>query len=301
MSVELRHLRYFIAVAEEGHITRASERLGMQQPPLSQQIKALEHYLGVQLFYRKARGVELTDAGAAFLDDARRTLAMLERAVETTRRTDRGEQGQLCVGFTPTAPFHPFVQTMIRGFRDTYPMVALTLEEGLTNDILCLQHERLDVALVRHRVVDTQGLTVTPLLEEPMLVALPSTHEFVRVGTSGALLLKDLANELFILYGPPGSGIYDATVVGCDRAGFSPMIRQLAPRVTSALALVAAGMGISLVPESMRCVRLNGVSYRRLKGKVQPKAVLNLVSRRGDPSMVVRHFVDAARAQIGIQ
>src|SRR5262245_61558972 len=109
MAMELRHLRYFIAVAEEGHITRAAERLGMQQPPLSQQIKAIERELDVQLFRRKARGVELTDAGSAFLDDARATLAQLDRAVESTRRTARGEQGRICVGVTSTSSFHPIV------------------------------------------------------------------------------------------------------------------------------------------------------------------------------------------------
>src|ERR1700712_243917 len=149
--MELRHLRYFIAVAEEGHITRAAERLGMQQPPLSQQIKALEQYLGVRLFRRKARGVELTEAGLAFLDDARRMLSLLDHAVETTRRTARGEQGRICIGVTPTAPFHPFVQQVLRSFQDTYPMVALTLEESLTHDILRFQHDQIDVAFVRNR------------------------------------------------------------------------------------------------------------------------------------------------------
>src|SRR5436305_176703 len=112
--MELRHLRYFIAVAEEGHITRAAERLGMQQPPLSQQIKAIEQELEVQLFRRKPRGVELTDAGRAFLGDALAILARLDRAFETARRTGRGEQGRICLGVTPTCPFHPFVPRAIR-------------------------------------------------------------------------------------------------------------------------------------------------------------------------------------------
>src|SRR5690242_4152783 len=118
MAMELRHLRYFIAVAEEKHITRAAERLGMQQPPLSQLIKAIERELGVQLFLRKARGVELTDAGRTFLDEARATLKQLERTFETTRRASRGEQGRLSVGFTSTTPFHPLVPRAIRAFRE---------------------------------------------------------------------------------------------------------------------------------------------------------------------------------------
>src|SRR5580765_4552460 len=127
MTMELRHLRYFIAVAEEGHITRAAERLGMQQPPLSRQIKEIEREMDVQLFRRKARGVELTDAGRAFLDDARATLAYLDHAFETARRTARGEQGRLCVGYSL---FHPVVPRVIREFRQAFPSVSLTLEES---------------------------------------------------------------------------------------------------------------------------------------------------------------------------
>ena len=300
MAIELRHLRYFIAVAEEGHITRAADRLGMQQPPLSQQIKALEQTLGAQLFRRKARGVDMTDAGRAFLDDARGVFAQLDRAIETTRRTARGEEGRICVGVTPTAPFHHFVPQVIRSFRESYPLVTLTMEEGLSQDLLRLQADRIDVAFVRNRVADAQGLIVTSLFEELMLVALPRRHLFAADGDDEAIRMKQLANEPFVLYGPPGSGIYDATIAACHQAGFNPRIGQLAPRITSALGLVAAGLGISLVPESTRCVKLDGVSYRPLKGAVQPKAVLNLVSRRGDPSAVVQHFVQAVREHLAV-
>ena len=300
MAIELRHLRYFIAVAEEGHITRAADRLGMQQPPLSQQIKALEQTLGVQLFRRKARGVDMTDAGRAFLDDARGVFAQLDRAIETTRRTARGEEGRICVGVTPTAPLHRFVPQVIRSFRESYPLVTLTMEEGLSHDLLRLQADRIDVAFVRNRVADAQGLIVTALFEELMLVALPRRHLFAADGDDAAIRMKQLANEPFVLYGPPGSGIYDSTIAACHQAGFNPRIGQLAPRITSALGLVAAGLGISLVPESARCIKLDGVSYRPLKGAVQPKAVLNLVSRRGDSSAVVQHFVEAVREHLAV-
>ncbi len=123
--MELRHLRYFVAVAEEGHITRAAERLGMQQPPLSQQIQALERELGVQLFRRKPRGVELTNSGRALLADARAILTHIDHAFATTRRTARGEQGRIAIGFTSSAPFHPFVPRVIRAFREAYPLVSL--------------------------------------------------------------------------------------------------------------------------------------------------------------------------------
>ena len=131
--MELRPLRYLVAVAEEGHITRAAERLGIQQPPLSQQIRALEAELETQLFRRHPRGVELTQAGDVLLAEARSVLAQLDQAVTATRRAARGEAGRIGLGFTSSASFHPFVPAMIRSYRDAYPLVALTLEESGTS------------------------------------------------------------------------------------------------------------------------------------------------------------------------
>ena len=128
--MELRHLRYIIAVAEEGHITRAAERLGIQQPPLSRLIKAVEQEINVQLFRRVPRGVELTDAGRAFLDGARATFANLDRTLKSARRTARGEEGQISVAFTGSIAFHPLVPRVIREFRETFPRVAVTFAEG---------------------------------------------------------------------------------------------------------------------------------------------------------------------------
>ena len=225
-------------------------------------------------------------------------LSLLEHAVETTRRTARGEQGRICVGVTPTAPFHPFVQQALRSFQDAYPMVALTLEENLTHDILRFQYDQIDVAFIRNRVANAEGLLIMPLLEEDMWVAFPSNHKLAGGYKDGQLCLEHLAQEPFILYGPPGSGIHDATIAACQAAGFSPRVSQRAPRITSTLGLVASGLGISLVPESMKCVLLPGVTYRQLNGPVQAKAALNLVARRGDASAVVRHFVGMVSAQI---
>ena len=296
--MELRHLRYFIAVAEEGHITRAAERLGMQQPPLSQRIKAIERELDVQLFRRKARGVELTEAGRAFLDNARAMLAQNERAIESTRRTARGEQGWLCVGVTPTGPLHPFVPRVIRAFREAFPLVSLTLEECLSPELLeRLRNEQIDAAFLRTPMAEPEDLVVNSLLDEPMVMALPSAHALAQNdGDDAALSLKDLAGETFIVYARQhGPGLYDATTAACLKAGFSPRLGQEAPRITSALSLVAAGLGISAVPASMQRMIMDGVAYRRLKGPNQPKAVLNLASRRGDPSAVVRHFLNLVR------
>src|SRR5262245_26378524 len=142
MVLNLKHLQYFIAVAEEGHVTRAAERLGMQQPPLSQLIKGIERELDAKLFRRKARGVELTDAGRAFLDNARAVLTQLERAYDTTRRAARGEQGRIGVGYTIQAAVHPLFARVIREFREDFPLVSMTLAHGPPNDLV--EHMRDD-------------------------------------------------------------------------------------------------------------------------------------------------------------
>jgi DNA-binding transcriptional LysR family regulator len=298
MAVELRHLRYFIAVAEERHITRAAERLGIQQPPLSQRIKAIERELDVQLFRRKARGVELTDAGRAFLDNARAMLAHFDHTFETTRRTARGEQGRISVGVTPTSPFHPFVPRVIRAFRESYPQVFLRLEERLGNELVeQLRNEHVDVAFIRTPVAEPEGLVIDSLIEEPIVVALPRGHALTRnSGGAAGVSLQRLARETFILYGPPGTAFYDLTVAACRAAGFNPRVGQETPRMTSSLNLVAVGLGICLVPASLQQLHMDGVVYCRLKGPVQPKAILNLASRRGDPSSVVRNFLNLVRA-----
>ncbi len=186
--------------------------------PLSQQIKAIEQELDAQLFRRKARGVELTDAGRVLLDQARAVLERLDHALLLTRRTARGEQGRLLVGIAPTAPFHPFVPQAIRAFRQAHPLVSVTLEECLSRQAIEQLHgERIDVAFLRAPVADPQGLTVHSLLEEPMVVALPSSHELAGGGfRSEPLPLRALAGENFILFGgSAGPGIADASLAAC--------------------------------------------------------------------------------------
>ena len=291
--MELRHLRYFIAVAEEKHVTRAAERLGMQQPPLSQQIRALERELDVQLFRRKPRGVELTNAGSALLVDARAILAHIDHAFATTKRTARGEQGQISIGFTSSAPFHPFVPRIIRTYREAFPLVSLALEESGTAELIDgLRNERMDAAFIRTTMVNQEGLVFNLLLQEAMVLALPHAHVLAARGADEALTLKALAAETFILYRRHnGPGLYDAILTACNAVGFSPRVGQEAPRIVSTLNLVAAGLGISFVPESLQRMRLDGVVFRRLAGAVQPKAPLYLASRRGETSAAVRKFL----------
>jgi DNA-binding transcriptional LysR family regulator len=294
--MELRHLRYFIAVAEERHVTRAAERLGMQQPPLSQQIRALERELDVQLFRRRPRGVELTDAGSALLAETRVILFHIDHASAAAKRTARGEQGRIAVGFTSSAPFHPFVPRIIRTYRQAFPLVALTLEEGGTMELIDhLRDERIDLAFVRTAIADQEGLVMSPLLKEAMVLALPRAHMLAR-RTNKAVSLKALAEETFIVYRRHnGPGLYDAILSACAAAGFSPRVGQEAPRIVSTLNLVAAGLGVSLVPESLQRMRMDGVVFRRISGAAQPMAPLYLASRRGETSAAARRFLELVK------
>ena len=291
--MDVRHLRYFVAVVEAGHITGAAERLGMQQPPLSRLIRTMERELDVLLFRRKARGVELTEAGRAFHEKAVAILAEFDDAFEVTRRTARGQQGRIRVAATPTGPFHPLVPQTIKMFRETHPSVSLTLEEYLSADIVeRLRHGKLDAAFVW--MPSAEGLLVTPLADDKLVVALPSGHRLARQDTP--LAIAALADETFIVYGRrDGFGLFAATVVACRGAGFNPHFGPEAPRLASALSLAAAGSGIFLVPSSIQRVQVDGVKYRSLKGPNPPKSTLHLASRRGDSSPVVQRFVALAR------
>jgi DNA-binding transcriptional LysR family regulator len=221
--------------------------------------------------------------------------AHLDRAIETTRRAARGEQGILCVGIAPTAPFNPLVPRAIRAFRETFPLVSLVLEEGLSSEVVArFNNHQMDVAFVRAAQIHADGVVVMPLQEEPMVVALPSRHPMARISRSKAVPLRSLAHDPFILIGPPGTGLHDETVAACRAAGFLPRLGQPAPRITSTLGLVAAGLGIALVPSTMQSVRMDGLVYRRLQGAV-PKALLGLAARKSDPSPVLRQFLNLVR------
>ena len=295
--MELRHLRYFVAVAEERHVTRAADRLGIQQPPLSQQIRALETELEVQMFRRKPRGVELTQAGEALLAEARVILDRVEHATSAARRTARGEAGRIGLGFTSSASFHPFVPRVIRAFREAHPLVALSLEESGTAELVeALRAERIDAAFVRSPIGPAVELTVHSVLEEEMVAALPAGHRLAGGAAAIRMPLADLAVETFILYRRPlGPGLYDAIIAACQRAGYSPQIGQEAPRMLSTLSLVAAGLGVTLIPASMQRLRVNGVACRRLDSDAGLIAPLNLACRRDESAAAALRFIALVR------
>jgi DNA-binding transcriptional LysR family regulator len=294
MAIDLRRLRYFVAVAEEGHITRASERLGIQQAPLSQQIKTLETELDARLFHRRPKGVELTEAGRALLAEARAILSRIAEAEAAVRRAARGEAGRLRVGFTNSACFHPATPAAIAAFHAAAPQVALTFEQASTSGLVeRLRAGEVDVAFIRTAAARPEGLQLRRLAEEAMSAALPAAHPLAQ---APVVALTDLAAETFIAYPrSEGAGLYDAVIAACHTAGFSPRIGHETPQMIATLSLVAAGLGVSIVPESLRRMRLDGVAYRDIAAAAPPRADLNLAFRHGDGSAAVRRFVEIAR------
>jgi DNA-binding transcriptional LysR family regulator len=290
--MELRHLRYFLAVADAANFTKAAEVLGIGQPPLSQQVKALEDELGVQLFIRTARGAELTLPGRVFAEEARRVVDDAQRAARAAQRAARGETGHLRVGFTGTAAFNEKVSGLIRRFREAYPDAELTLQEA-TSGVLVdgLEAGQIDVAIVRPVRRVTESILQREWHDEPMLVALPTDHP---LAPRKRIALGDLADEPFVQVPRAAGGtLFDDIIAACTVAGFEPRLAQAAPQMASAVTLVAAGIGISLVPKCITQVRVAGVVYRPLVARGL-RARLSLASRRDDPSAVVRNFLKLA-------
>ncbi|WP_091879411.1 LysR family transcriptional regulator [Phyllobacterium sp. OV277] len=300
--IDLRRLRAFVALAEEGHVTRAAERLGMQQPPLTRLLQSLEADLGVLLMHRLPRGVRPTEAGKVLLDEARIILARADGVADMVHRAARGEQGHLAIGFTSSAALHPIVPKMLRAFRENLPQVSVSLEEAGTAELVdALLHERLDAAFIRSPVGRTPGLRIDSVLEEPMLVALPVGH---RLATDSAsrLLLTELASEPFILYRrSAGPGLYDTILTACREAGFSPVVAQEAPRLTATLSLVAAGFGISLVPASMQRLGGEGIVYKAVAGSSRLIAPLLLAMRQAHPVPALAQFRSLVQRIVAVQ
>jgi DNA-binding transcriptional LysR family regulator len=291
--MELRHLRYFLAVAEELNFTRAAERLGISQPPLTQQIKALEAELGVSLLDRSAYRIELTDAGRVFAAEAARILGDARSAVQAARRAASGATGRVRVGFTESASFNPLVTSTLRRFRSDFPAAEVSLEERPSTElIVALREERIDAAFVRPPLPAERGLTLELLEKEPLVLAVPSGHPLV---DRQQVELGSLAAETFILY--PRAvrpGLADTVVAACQAAGFTPKVGQYAPQLSSTINLVAASLGISIVPDSMRCLQARAVAYLRLRGEPL-HALLGIAYRTEEGSAVVHNFIDAAR------
>jgi len=294
--IELRRLRAFVVTAEEGHVTRAAEQLGMRQPPLTRLLQGLEAQLGCRLLRRLPRGVAPTEPGLVLLEEARAVLARAAALEDAVRRAARGEAGRLAVGFTSSAALHPFVPAALRRFREAFPGVQVELDEAGTAELVeAVLLGRLDAAFVRSPAGAVAGLRVEPVLEEPMLAALPEGHRLA-AGEGPPLPLAALAGEPFVLYRRrSGPGLYDAILAACRGAGFAPAIVQEAPRLPATLSLVAAGLGVSLVPASMRNLAAAGIAFRALADRPGLSAPVHLVLRRTGSNATAARFGAAVK------
>ena len=290
--MELRHLRYFLAVAEELSFTRAAERVGIAQPPFSQQIRALEQEMGVRLVDRTPRRVVLTEAGSVLAERARFILSRIGEAVVLTQQIGRGMSGHVCVGFTESGCFHPAVTRTLLEFRQAYPALHVTLQENKSTNLVAMIREgTVDAAFIRPPFEADEVVAYTPLLHEKMVVAVPRGH---RLASRKTTTLAGLSEEVFVFYHRDvRPGLTDAVIAACERSGFRPRLSQEAPQLTSTLNLVAAGLGISIVPESLKHLRTNDIVYLRLTGDA-PQAALGLASRADGRSAAVGNFIAVA-------
>jgi DNA-binding transcriptional LysR family regulator len=291
MVMELRHLRYFVAVAEELNFTRAAARVHIAQPPLSQQIRQFEEELGVALFDRSKHHVRLTEAGEAVLAEARLTLGQANRIRMVARRTSQGLSGNLGIGFSGAAP-HTVFPNIVRVFRTKFPGITLRLHELSSEQQLeSLMQGSIDVGFLRLPVDSPHpSLVVKSILREPLILAVPKGHE---LGRWRAVPIRALAKAPFISFPRHvAPGLYDQIELLCSRAGFRPRVVQEALQIQTTISLVAAGLGVAIVPESIRSLRPQQVIYRRL-GK-QEMTEMGVAYERENHSPALRSLLDVA-------
>jgi DNA-binding transcriptional LysR family regulator len=279
--VEIRHLRYFVAVAEERHFGRAADRLHIAQPPLSQQIRRLEAELGVELLRRTTRRVELTPGGEVLLERARGILAAVDLAAEDCRLAAAGEVGRLSVGFTGSTTY-ALLPVVAKALRNGIPRVELALHGEMTTpaQVEGLLDSTLDLGLLRPPV-RTHELKVEVIRSEPLILALPGGHP---LAARDEVPLSELAEEPFVVYDPRLRTVLQTIVEeACAEHGFQPRIAQRVTETSTLVSFVAAGVGVSLVPASVSGMSVAGAVYRPLAGE-GPRMQIAIASRRDDPS-----------------
>jgi DNA-binding transcriptional LysR family regulator len=293
-SIELRHLRYFLAVAETLHFGRAAKKLGIAQPPLSQQIRRLEALLGAPLFERTTRGVALTPAGLVLRERVAGTLARIADDLEQTRRVARGEEGRLTVAFSGSVMFTA-LPTAIQQYRRAYPRVEVQLREMWTSEQLrSLTDGAIDVALMRDSGRHPE-LNTSSLLHEPFQVVLPAEHPLRR---HRSIDVAAIAGEPFVLFARRmGPLAFDRTVRCCLDAGFQPQIVQEAPQFPTLIRLVAAGLGVSLVPACVATIAIPGAIYRPIRSRRWTS--VDIATRLATPGPTAAAFVSTVRAHFG--
>lgn len=292
LGMELRHLRYFVAVAEEGSLNRAAERLHIQQPPLGQQIRDLERELGVSLFDRSPRKAVLNETGALFLEEARDLLRRSELAIDNVRRFDKGESGRLSVGFTSSASLHVLAPRFLQEFRKAFPLAKIAVEESETYElILALQQQRIDVAILHIDANRFPGLASRVLCEEDMFVAVPRNHPYAR-SDCRPLTLSMLCDVDMVAYRrPDGPGIFEWIMQAFDEQGVKPRVVDEVCRIIAAINIVAGGRGITLVPASMRVLHEETVVYLPLAAGELPPLPLYVAHHQDIRLALIRNFV----------
>lgn len=261
MNIELRHLRYFIAVAEELHFGRAAERLSISQPPLSLQIQTLEQQIGARLLARTNRSVTLTQAGEQFLRHAYQILAQVNDAAEQAARIHRGEVGELTIGFTSSSPFIGSISRSLRRFRQIHPHVHIQMEELNTKQqIGPLLEGKLDLGVMRNTVLP-EALHYQLMLREPLVAVLPEDHPLA-AGNPAQLAVQALADQPFVFFSRlVGTALYDEILDLLAAAGIRPYITQEVGEAMTIIGLVSSGLGVSILPASFMRLRISGVRY----------------------------------------
>ncbi|MFT3769028.1 MAG: LysR family transcriptional regulator [Minicystis sp.] len=292
--MELRHLRYFLAVAEERHFGRAARRLHIAQPPLSRQIQALEAELGFPLFDRARRRVELTPAGAVLVAYARRVIETLDIGLREAGRAAAGQIGRIAVGYPSSVAFSGLPE-LLRAFRTRSPAVDVVLREMPPQEqVDALKDGRLDVGFIRGPLRDTD-LASRLVRKEPLVVALPEGHP---LAAHAKIAIGMLAHEPFVSFPRPrGPAFFDSIMRLCNDAGFTPRIVQEAPQL-DLVSLVAAGFGVAILPDSVGSVGRPGALFRPLAGV--PPTELFVAWRSGDASPVLRDFLEVV-AEVGVR
>jgi len=290
--VELRHLRYFLAVAEELHFGHAADRLHMAQPPLSQQIRQLEAWVGYALFTRTSRSVRLTSAGIELQKRLLQTLAKLENDVRATRLIARGQSGAIDVGFIESSILTS-LPTLLSRYRLQHPDVLLRLHEFYTSSLIeALRDGRADVGFVRD-AGNAAGLTIERVLSEEFVAIVPTTHTLAR---RESIAIRELKDEPFVLFSQAiGSNAWQKTIGLCEDAGFRPDIVQEAPQWLTILQLVGAGIGVTIAPRCVSQIAIKSVVALELKD-VRVRSDIELAFRTAEVCPCTAGFLKLARA-----
>lgn len=294
MNIELRHLRYFIAVAEELHFGHAAARLNISQPPLSQQIQILEQQIGARLFARTNRSVSLTDAGKQFLADSRQILSQVEDAAARAARLHHGETGELRIGFTSSAPFIKAVSDTLSTFCHRYPDVHIQTRETNTREqIVPLNEGALDLGLMRNTQLP-ETLVWERVLREPLLAMVPRDHP---LASQPGVSLRELAREPFVFFDPHvGTGLYDDILGLMRRYDLTPVITQEVGEAMTIIGLVAAGLGVSILPASFRRVQLSEMCWLPIEEQDAVSEMWLVWSKHREQGQAARRFRESLMA-----